>query len=352
MSRRFWSELAANLEPYVPGEQPQHERLLKLNTNESPFPPSPRVREAIASVSDQDLLRYPDPGSEKLRRMMASFYGVDSAQIFVGNGSDEVLSHVFAGLLKHDGELLFPDITYSFYPVWCQLHGIRYREVPLRDDFRIVAEDYATDAPAVIFPNPNAPTGSLQSLSEIRDFLDRAPDRLIVVDEAYIDFGGESAVSLIDQYDNLLIVQTLSKSRALAGLRIGLAIGSEALIEALTRVKDSFNSYPLDVVAQRAAVASFEDEAWFRDNCRCLIETRETLAANLRVRGFEVLPSAGNFLFVRHETLSGLALFNALRERGVILRRWNKPRIENYLRVSIGTPAQCERLLSEIDAVL
>jgi histidinol-phosphate aminotransferase len=352
MSRRFWSELIDRLEPYTPGEQPQTQQLLKLNTNESPYPPSPRVLEALRGLSGTDLLRYPDPASAELRKVIAAHHDLDACQMFVGNGSDEVLAHVFMGLLKHHRELLFPDISYGFYPVWCQLHGIHYRQVALRDDFSIAPEDYAVRAAAVILPNPNAPTGLALASGQIRRFLEDAPDRLLVVDEAYVDFGAESAVSLIDEFDNLLVVQTLSKSRALAGMRIGVAFGSRPLIEALERVKDSFNSYPLDVAAQRAAMAAYGDSDWFETQCAKVVASRERLARELLALGFEVLPSAANFLFVRHERVAGKALFDALREQGIILRRWDKPRISDYLRVTVGTESQCDRLLEALAALL
>jgi histidinol-phosphate aminotransferase len=352
MSRRFWSELTSRLEPYTPGEQPKIPGLLKLNTNESPYAPSSRVMEAIQAVQGQDLLRYPDPGATALRSAIANFNGLAPEQVFVGNGSDEVLSHVFLGLLKHQRELLFPDISYSFYPVWCQLHDISYRQVPLREDFSIAAADYDSKAAAVILPNPNAPTGRLLSLEEIRAFLSNAPDRLLVVDEAYIDFGGESAVTLIEDFDNLLVVQTLSKSRALAGLRVGLAMGGRDLIEGLERIKDSFNSYPLGVVAQRAAVAAYEDRDWFEESCRRVMKSREALRFELETLNFEVLPSAANFIFARHRSVSGKRIFDALREKGVIVRRWDKPRIAEYLRISIGTEAECARLVAALREVL
>jgi histidinol-phosphate aminotransferase len=352
MSKRFWSELTSRLEPYTPGEQPRVPGLLKLNTNESPYSASPRVIDAIRSVELQDLLRYPDPRATALREAVADFNGLSPDQVFLGNGSDEVLSHVFLGLLKHQRELLFPDISYSFYPVWCQLHEIHFRQVPLREDFSIVASDYDTNASAVILPNPNAPTGRLLPLANLREFLHQAPDRLLVVDEAYIDFGGESAVALLRDFDNLLVVQTLSKSRALAGLRVGLAMGSRELIEGLERIKDSFNSYPLGVVAQRAAVAAYEDRSWFEHCCARVIDNRESLRVALEALDFEVQPSAANFLFARHRVLPGRAIFDGLRERGVIIRRWDKPRIADHLRISIGTEEECERLLEAIRQTL
>ena len=352
MSRRFWTDLAQGLEPYVPGEQPRHSRLLKLNTNESPFPPSPRVLEALQQIEGSQLLRYPDPNSQRLREVVAQHYGLQPQEVFVGNGSDEVLAHAFAGLLVQDRPLLFPDITYSFYPVWCQLYGAQHQCVPLRDDFSIAVADYDPLAAAVLLPNPNAPTGCLLPLAAIRDLLTASPQRLVVVDEAYIDFGGESACALIPEFDNLLVVQTLSKSRALAGLRIGLALGQATLIEALERVKDSFNSYPVDCVAQAAAVAAFEDQDYFRECCEQVVENREQLVTGLRCREFDVLPSSANFVLAKHRRQAGAELFARLRAEGIILRRWDTPRIAEYLRISVGTADQMARLLDTLDEIL
>jgi len=351
VSRRFWSELVERLEPYVPGEQPQVANLLKLNTNEAAYGPSPRVLEALASVDGDDLVRYPDPRSQVLCQSIAAYHGLDESQVFVGNGSDEVLAHVFQGLLRQQRELLFPDISYSFYPVWAQLYGIHYRQVALDGEFSIRPRDYSASAAAVILPNPNAPTGRLLGLEVLREFLAES-NRLLVVDEAYIDFGGETAVPLLADYDNLLIVRTLSKSRSLAGLRVGYALGSPELMEALVRVKDSFNSYPLDVVAQRAAVASFGDEAWFQDCCQRVIRSREMLVAGLEALEFDVLPSAANFVFCRHRRVAGDVLFGELRRRGIIVRRWDSERIRDYLRISVGTDAQVERLLANLEEIL
>jgi len=352
MTSRFWSATVRGLQPYTPGEQPQGQGLLKLNTNESPYPPSPRVLEALAAVRGEDLLRYPDPNSTELCAAIAGAHGVAPGQVFVGNGSDEVLSHVFLALLKRPGDVLFPDITYSFYPVWCRLHGIAYREVPLDEAFGLDPAAYAPSAPAVILPNPNAPTGRLLPLAQIRRFLEEAPDRLLVVDEAYVDYGGESAIPLIESFDNLLVVQTLSKSRALAGLRVGFAIGSEVLVEGLNRVKNSFNSYPLDVVAQRGAVAALGDQAWYADCCARVACSRETLRAGLEALGFEVLPSVANFLFVRHGSRRGEELFQALRAAGIIVRRWDKPRIHDFLRITVGTDDDVARVLRTLEEIL
>jgi len=348
VSRRFWSDQVAQLKPYVPGEQPRGSGVLKLNTNESPYPPSPRVLEVLSAISGEDLLRYPDPQATALREALGDAHGLGPEQVFVGNGSDEVLAHVFFGLFKRPGQLLFPDISYSFYPVWAHLYDIEFARVPLRDDFRIAGEDYDTAASSVILPNPNAPTGRLLSLDEIRAFLDAAPNRLLVVDEAYIDYGGQSAIALLGEYDNLLVVQTLSKSRALAGLRVGLAFGPPDLVEALLRVKDSFNSYPVDVVAQRAALAAVRDRAWYDDCCRRVISNRESLRVELIDLGFDVVPSSANFLFLRHPEHEGRALFSALRERGIIVRRWDLPRIDQYLRISVGTEEQVRRVASSL----
>jgi histidinol-phosphate aminotransferase len=352
VSQRFWSPLAQRLTPYVPGEQPPPGSILKLNTNESPYPPSPRVLDAIRGVSGDELLRYPDPSSASLRSAAAERWGLEPSQVFVGNGSDEILAHCFAALLNRPGGLQFPDITYSFYPVWAALCDVVWSAVPLREDFSVAPEDFDVTAAAVLLPNPNAPTGIALPREALRDMLDAAPDRLLVVDEAYVDFGAESAVELITSYDNLLVIQTLSKSRSLAGLRVGLAFGQEELLEALRRVKDSFNSYPVDCIAERAAVAAIEDVYWTEACCERVAGSREWLRDALTALEFEVLPSAANFLFVRHRTAPGEALFEALREEGVLVRRWDKPRIADFLRISVGTDPQCAMVVEALRHVL
>lgn len=349
---KYWSDTARRLQPYVPGEQPRHERLVKLNTNENPYGPSPRVLEAIAQVSADQLRRYPDPESVELREAFARRAGLQPPQVFVGNGSDEVLAHCFPGLLQHSRPLLFPDISYSFYPVWCDLFGIEYGRVPLAADFTVDVSAYDRDNGGIILPNPNAPTGILLPLAGIRSLLQLNRRSVVVVDEAYIDFGGESAVSLIGEFDNLLVIQTLSKSRSLAGLRVGVAYGDAGLVEALERIKNSFNSYPLDVLAQRAALAALEDEAYFRDCCARVCASRERLVAGLRERNFDVLPSAANFVFARHGDRPAAGLFRALREQGVIVRYFDRPRIDNFLRITVGTDQQCEALLAALDDLL
>src|SRR5215470_8168721 len=292
---RFWSPVVKTLSPYVPGEQPKkQDGIVKLNTNENPYPPSPRALAAIAAATDR-LRLYPDPRAIALRETIAAHYGVAAEEVFVGNGSDEVLAHTFQALLKQDAPLLFPDITYSFYPVYCGLYGIRYEEVPLDAAMRVRIADFRRPCSAILLPNPNAPTGIGLPRDAIEALVAEHPDQLVVIDEAYVDFGAESAVSLVARHDNLLIVQTLSKSRALAGLRVGFAIGQRPLIEALERVKGSFNSYPLDCLAIAGAVAAIEDDAWFQETRRRIIASRETLVRELAGLGFEVLPSAANF---------------------------------------------------------
>lgn len=347
---RFWSQDVHQLTPYVPGEQPKHQRLVKLNTNENPYPPSPKSLAAIEAASDDSLRLYPDPESQSLRETLADHFSLDASQVFVGNGSDEVLAHVFQTFFRQDKPLLYPAISYSFYPVYCTLYGVDARPVPLADDFGIAVVDYQQTSSAVILPNPNAPTGLLLSLAEIEELLQQDENRLVVVDEAYIDFGGESAANLIGQYDNLLVVQTLSKSRSLAGLRVGFALGHADLIDGLNRVKNSFNSYPLDRIAQAAASAAIEDDAYFRDCCQRIIASREALSDALTKRGFTVLPSAANFLFVRPADGQAADLAQALRTEGVIVRHFKQPaRISQWLRISVGTEAQHQRLLDAID---
>jgi histidinol-phosphate aminotransferase len=345
---RFWSDLVQGLHPYVPGEQPRIEGLVKLNTNESPIGPSPRVMAAIGEAASEDLRLYPDPRATALRETLAAYHKVQPDQVFVGNGSDEVLAHVFAALLKHDAPLLFPDITYSFYPVYCRLFGISPVTVPLDPSMRVRIADYRAPAGAIILANPNAPTGVALSRAEISTLATEHPDIPVVVDEAYVDFGAETAIPLVAAHPNLLVVQTMSKSRALAGLRVGYAIGDGALIEALTRVKDSFNSYPLGRLAQAGAIAAVEDEAYFRASRAAVIEGRRHLIEGLSGLGFEVLPSLANFVFARHPQHEGAALAAALRERGVLVRHFAAPRIVDYLRITVGTGAQIERLLEEL----
>jgi len=347
---RFWSPFVKALVPYVPGEQPKMARLVKLNTNENPYGPSPKALEAMRAELDDNLRLYPDPNSDRLKQAVAEYYGVTPAQVFVGNGSDEVLAHIFHGLFQHDrGPLLFPDVSYSFYPVYCGLYGIAFEQVALDEQFQIRIADYAKANAGIIFPNPNAPTGCLLPLQAIEQLLQANRDSVVVVDEAYIDFGGETAISLVDRYDNLLVTQTLSKSRSLAGLRVGLAVGHPDLIEALERIKNSFNSYPLDRMAIVGAAAAFEDQAYFEQTCRKVIDSRETLVEQLVAKGFEVLPSAANFIFARHPQQDAAQLAARLREQGVIVRHFKQERIAQFLRITIGTPEMNQALIDALN---
>jgi histidinol-phosphate aminotransferase len=347
----LWTQLARDLSPYTPGEQPKIPGLVKLNTNESPLGPSPRVAEAITAEAGATLRLYPDPEASALREALAGYHGVAPSQVFVGNGSDEVLAHAFAALLKHEAPLRFPDVTYSFYPVWARLYGVDVTTIPLDEEMRIRPADYAGPGP-IILANPNAPTGVALTRAEIAALAGAHRDAPVVIDEAYVDFGGETAIPLVRDFPNLLVVQTMSKSRALAGLRVGYAIGDEGLIEAMRRVKDSFNSYPLGRPAQAGAIASLADEAYFQASRAAVIAGRARLAAGLQALGFEVLPSAANFLFARHPNHAGLALFTGLRERAVLVRRFEAPRIGDYLRITVGDAKMIDRLLSALQDIL
>ncbi|HEX3140140.1 MAG TPA: histidinol-phosphate transaminase [Rhizobacter sp.] len=350
----YWSDIVHRLTPYVPGEQPQIGGLIKLNTNENPYPPSPRVLEAIRAEVGDTLRLYPEPTGKLLRTAVAQQMKLQPEQVFVGNSSDEVLAHVFMGLLNHGPRpLLMPDIGYAFYPVYCGLYGIANRKLPLDAQLQLNIDDYLQpEAGAIIFANPNAPTGRGLPRAEIERLLAARPDTVVVVDEAYVDFGGESAVPLIDAYPNLLVVHTLSKSRSLAGLRVGYALGHAALIEALTRVKDSFNSYPLDRLATAGAIAAMDDVHYFERTRRAVIDSRERLSESLSELGFEVLPSQANFLFARHPAHQGAELAAALRERSILVRRFDHPaRIADHLRITIGTDAQCDALVKALTEI-
>jgi histidinol-phosphate aminotransferase len=356
--KAYWSGKARQLEPYVPGEQPRDRKFIKLNTNENPYPPSPRVIEAIAKVLEGgDLRLYPDPACTELREAAARRYGVKPEQVFAGNGSDEVLAFAFAAFF--DGgpgaePVLFPDITYSFYPVYAGLWGLPYRNVPLREDFAIDTADYETPNGGIIFPNPNAPTGrslppeALRSLAKSQE----NRGRVLIVDEAYAAFGAESLAAHTGEYPNLLTVHTLSKSASLAGLRAGFAIGDQGLIEALCRIRDSFNSYTLDRLALAGAGAALEDVSYYREINRRVTATRERVSAALSARNFTVLPSAANFLFVKFPRIPGAEAFAALRERGILVRRFNRERIGDFLRVSIGTDGDMDLFLAACEGIL
>lgn len=354
---RYWSDFVHSLVPYVPGEQPKIANLVKLNTNENPYPPSPKavaaMRLVLANKGVGDEMRlYPDPNSDVLKEAIARFYQVEKKQVFVGNGSDEVLAHVFFGLLKHPLPILFPDITYSFYPVYCGLYKVPFKQIPLTDRFEIDLQQYEQPNGGIIFPNPNAPTGVALSAKAIEELLKRNRDSVVVVDEAYIDFGGETVIPLTKKYPNLLVTQTVSKSRSLAGLRVGLAVGHPDLIEALERIKNSFNSYPLGRMAIVGAAAAFDDQDYFNDTCGKVMESREELVKQLQALSFHVLPSAANFIFARHSTQGGQHITTALRERAVIVRHFNSPRIADFVRITIGSPEQNAALVETLKQIL
>jgi histidinol-phosphate aminotransferase len=348
----FWSQLARELSPYVPGEQPRVENLVKLNTNESPFGPSPLAVEAMRAAAADGLRLYPDPEAAELRGALAAHHGVRPEQVFVGNGSDEVLAHAFVALLKQPKPLLFPDVTYSFYPVWAQLFGLVCETVALDDGMCVRVEDYRREAGSIVIANPNAPTGIALPRAQIAQLLEEHRGIPVLIDEAYVDFGGESAVPLIADHPNLLVVQTMSKSRALAGLRVGYALGDVGLIEALRRVKDSFNSYPLGRVAQAGATASVRDDAYFRQSCAKIAAGREAMARELAGLGFVLLPSSANFVFARHPARSGPELAAGLRECGVLARHFNNPRTAPYLRITVGTEDDTRRLVAAAADIL
>ncbi|SSS40755.1 hisC [Acinetobacter baumannii] len=335
----------------MPGEQPKIQNLLKLNTNENPYPPSPKVVEAVQAVLHEqaDALRlYPDPDATALKQAIAKQQNIDVSQVFVGNGSDEVLAHIFKAFFLQDEPILYPDITYSFYPVYSQFFGTKTKEIPLNESFEIDVRDYTQPNGGVIITNPNAPTSIALSLAEIEQVLQANPDRVVVIDEAYVDFGAESAVSLINRYENLVVCQTTSKSRSLAGLRVGFAIAQSHLIAALEAVKNSFNSYPIDRFAIAAAVASFEDQAYFEEQCQKVITSREKLVRDLTELGFNVLPSKANFIFATHSQHDAGQLAQKLREQGIIVRYFNKPRINQFLRITVGTDEQNARLVQTL----
>lgn len=359
----FWSSGVHNLIPYTPGEQTNKAGTIKLNTNESPLAPSPFVFKAINQAANEALRLYPDPESHELRSVIANYFLVEKSNVFLGNGSDEVLAHAFNAFFKRENPILFPDLTYSFYPVFCQLYGISFVELALDKDFRISINDYNRPNGGIIFPNPNAPTGIGLSREEIIKLLEKNSSSVVIIDEAYIDYANNSneviddnkissVVDLVSKYKNLLVVQTMSKSRGLAGLRLGYAIGSKILIEALERVKNSFNSYPIDRIAQKAAEASFFDEVYFRKTCDYVIYEREELIKKLTHRSFICLPSSSNFILAKHELFSGYELSEFLGKEGILVRFFPTERVNQFIRITIGTAEQNKLLLEVLDKLL
>lgn len=352
MTNKFWSPTVRRTEPYVPGEQLDLPDLLKLNTNENPYPPSPMVHDAIQAELNRKLQLYPSPTVDGLRQKIGKSYNLDNKNVFVGNGSDEVLAFSFMAFFNNTEKIRFPAVSYSFYPVYAKLFNIPYEEVALNRDFTIQTECFFQSEGGVIFPNPNAPTGIYLELESVREILDSNPDRVVIIDEAYVDFAGESAAPLVDTYDNLLVVQTLSKSRSLAGLRVGFALGHPELIEALIRIKDSFNSYTMDRLAIAGAEAAMLDTEYFQNTTRKIIRTREQTIEELKKRGFHVLSSSANFLFVSHYKYKAEEIYTKLKDQHILVRHFKKPEINNYLRITIGTDEQMLKLLQTLDTIL
>lgn len=351
--KKFWSRRVRDMVPYVPGEQPKDRKFIKLNTNENPYPPSPKVLEAAKAAADEALRRYPDPECLALRQAIAKHTGLDASQVFCGNGSDEILSFAFQAFFDKENPITFPDITYSFYEVYVKYLDLTVNLVPLNDDFSLPVERFANEpSGGVVVANPNAPTGQAISLDELRRILNGNREQVVIVDEAYVDFGGDSAVGLIGDYPNLLVVQTASKSRSLAGLRVGWALGNANLIAAMCCVRDSINSYTVDRIAQAAAAAALEDKEYFDRTRRAIMDTRERVLERLGELGFLAAASRANFLFVRHPKMAGKKVFQALRERGILVRRWDQPRIAEHLRISIGTDEEMDALCAALEEIV
>lgn len=347
-----WQDKLRRIDPYVPGEQSKDPEIIKLNANENPYPPSPRVGEVLRTFDIGGLRRYPDANAGHLKQVLAAHYGLGPDQVFLGNGSDDVLALCFQAFFCSDKPVFFPDLTYSFYPVWCALFRIPYRTIPLDADYRIRPADYAPANGGVVLPNPNAPTGIGEGTDFIEQLLKANPDSIVIIDEAYIDFGGQSAVGLLAKYENLVVVQTMSKSRSLAGLRVGFALAGRSLIATLEAVKNSYNSYTMDSVTLEAAAASVEDDAYFRDTCARVIATRERAAKELAALGFAVLPSQTNFLLVTHPNMAARDIFAALKARKIFVRYFNLPRVDNHLRITVGTDGEMDALLGALRGIL
>ncbi len=346
---RYWSKTAKNIKPYIPGEQPKDRKYIKLNTNENPYPPSAKAINAIRLAASDTLRLYPDPSGDELRDAIAQYVRLKRENVFIGNGSDELLAFSFAAFFEPEGApVLFAEVTYSFYPVYAEFFNIPYRLIGVDDEFDVSVEDYFQENGGIIVANPNAPTGKLLSLIDIEKILKKNEDRVVIIDEAYIDFGGQSAAGLIDDHSNLLVIRTLSKSHSLAGLRVGYALGSEELIEGIIRVKDSINSYTVDRLAQAGALEAIKDDAYFQETRSKIIRTRERVSARLNDFGFRVIPSKANFVFISSPQYPGRILFQRLREEGILVRYFDKPRIDNFLRVTIGTDEEMDRFLEVI----
>lgn len=344
-----WENNVRKVVPYVPGEQPVQQNIIKLNTNENPYPPAPGVVEVLKEMDIGKLRKYPDPTCKILVDAIAENYGLNSNQVFVGVGSDDVLAMIYMTFFNSGKPIYFPDITYSFYDVWADVFKVPYETKPLDENFCIVKEDYYGECGGVIFPNPNAPTGIYLDLTEVEDIIVHNQDVVVVIDEAYIDFGGISALPLIEKYNNLLVVQTFSKSRSMAGMRIGYAMGNEKLIQYLNEVKYSFNSYTMNEAALVLGVEAIRDKEYFEEKCQMIIETREWTKEELKKLGFSFGDSKSNFIFAMHERIPAKELFGALKEAGIYVRYFEKPRIDNYLRISIGTDGEMYKLIKFLE---
>lgn len=344
---REWTKNLRNIEPYVPGEQSKDKDIVKINANENPYPPSPKAIEALKSFDTNKLRFYPSANSTKLKEAIAKYYKVDVSNVFVGNGSDDVLAVAFQSFFNSEKPIVYPDLTYSFYPVWCSLFGIKYKNYPVGDDFRINPEDYKEKNGGVVIPNPNAPTSLGEGLDFVEKILNYNQDSVVIIDEAYVDFGGTSSIPLIDKYENLLVTGTFSKSRSLAGLRIGFAIGSKALIDVMEAVKNSYNSYTVDSLSIEMGAASIEDDEYFKSTCKKVIKTRERVTLELEKLGFDVLDSQTNFIFATHNKHNMKSLFEYLKTQKVFIRYFSLPRIENYVRITIGTNEEMDIFLKK-----
>jgi histidinol-phosphate aminotransferase len=348
----YWSNIARNIQPYVPGEQPKDRQYIKLNTNENPYPPSERVIQAMKKAADENLRLYPDPECYELREALANHFNLGIDNVYIGNGSDELLAFSFMAFFNPDKPILFPDVTYTFYPVYANLFNIKYQTIKLDNQFSIPIDLFLRENGGIIFPNPNAPTGKDISLESIRKILENNKDVVVIIDEAYIDFGGESAAILVKDYPNLLVVRTFSKSHSLAGLRVGFVLGNEKLIEGISRIKNSINSYTIDRIAMAGAIEAVKDYNYFKEIGEKIINTRERVTEKLREIGFNVVDSKANFVFISHPEASAAEIFSKLRDRGILVRYFNKPRIENYLRVTIGTDVQMDCFLKELKDIV
>jgi len=349
---RFWSQTSKKILPYVPGEQPNDRTYIKLNTNENPYPPSPLVLKAIRENANESLRLYPDPECNELRERIASYYGFNKEEVFVGNGSDEILAFSFMAFFMPDRPLIYPDITYTFYDVYASLFRIQHTIVPLKDDFTIDIKPYCTDGAGIILANPNAPTGIALDIDNLETILRNNPNNIVMIDEAYVDFGATSVMPLIKEYENLLVIQTFSKSRALAGLRVGFAVGNKDLIQGLNRIKNSVNSYPLDRLAIIGAMESISDNAYFQETKQKIINTRERIYENLNDLGMNIIKSKANFLFMCHKEIHGEELFKRLRQKGILVRHFNRPRIDNYIRVTIGKDDEMDIFIEQLKKVI